>query len=134
MQYSKSMVSAIVASTALAGIGAASAADLAPRLYTKAPAMVVDPVYNWTGFYVGASAGYNWSRGDVGSDATVAFTDPAIATFSIPIAAAQLAAIPAALSTRANGFIGGVQAGYNRQWDRTVLGIEADFSGLSARG
>jgi len=66
--------------------GAASAADLAARPYTKAPAPMVS-VYNWTGFYlgivgggaweassgdpkmqggfVGGTAGYNWQTGNV---------------------------------------------------------------------
>jgi outer membrane immunogenic protein len=38
--------------------GPAFAADLAPRPYTKAPAMVAE-VYNWTGFYIGVQGGYS---------------------------------------------------------------------------
>jgi len=41
--------------------GAASAADLAARPYTKAPAPMVS-VYNWTGFYIGVNAGGAWSE------------------------------------------------------------------------
>lgn len=37
------------------------AADLAPRLYTKAP-VVAAVVYDWTGFYIGGNAGYSWGR------------------------------------------------------------------------
>jgi outer membrane immunogenic protein len=37
-------------------VGAASAADLPPRIYTKAPA-VVAPSYDWSGFYVGVNGG-----------------------------------------------------------------------------
>ena len=37
----------------------ASAADLAPRNYTKAPAL--SAVYNWTGLYLGAFGGYGWN-------------------------------------------------------------------------
>ena len=70
----------------LALTGAASAADLAARPYTKAPVAVAS-VYNWTGFYlgivgggaweaasgspkmkggfVGGTAGYNWQTGNV---------------------------------------------------------------------
>ena len=44
----------------MTAISSASAADLAARPYTKAPAMV--EVYNWTGFYVGGNAGYSWGR------------------------------------------------------------------------
>jgi outer membrane immunogenic protein len=49
---------------ALAALGIAtqaSAADLAPRPYTKAPPMMV-AIYDWSGFYIGANGGYGWSR------------------------------------------------------------------------
>ena len=36
----------------------AFAADMAPRMYTKAPAPMVE-VYNWTGFYIGGNVGYS---------------------------------------------------------------------------
>jgi outer membrane immunogenic protein len=39
----------------------ASAADLAARPYTKAPPPVA-PVYDWTGFYIGANGGWGSSR------------------------------------------------------------------------
>src|SRR3979409_1009001 len=39
----------------------ASAADLAARPYTKAPPMIA-PVYDWSGFYVGANGGWGSSR------------------------------------------------------------------------
>jgi outer membrane immunogenic protein len=39
------------------GIAPATAADLAARPYTKAPAAVI-AVNNWTGFYIGAMGGY----------------------------------------------------------------------------
>src|SRR6266481_100594 len=39
------------------GLAPAVAADLAARTYTKAPA-AVSPLYNWTGFYIGAMGGY----------------------------------------------------------------------------
>jgi outer membrane immunogenic protein len=53
--------------SALVGLGmatAASAADL-PR---KAPAYSAPIGYNWTGFYIGANAGYGWSRGGFAGD------------------------------------------------------------------
>ena len=40
----------------------ASAADLAARPYTKAPPPVVAPIYDWTGFYIGANGGWGQSR------------------------------------------------------------------------
>ena len=41
----------------------ASAADLAPRPYTKAPVMA--PAYDWSGFYVGLNAGGAWNESNV---------------------------------------------------------------------
>ena len=41
---------------ALAMVTSASAADLAARPYTKAPAMVA-AVYDWSGFYIGLNGG-----------------------------------------------------------------------------
>lgn len=39
----------------------AFAADLPARTYTKAPAAIVSPIYNWSGFYIGANGGGGWS-------------------------------------------------------------------------
>ena len=45
------------------GIAApASAADLAARPYTKAPPPMIAPIYDWTGFYIGANGGWGQSR------------------------------------------------------------------------
>jgi outer membrane immunogenic protein len=49
---------------AVSAVGA-SAADLAGRPYTKAPAAVA-AAYDWSGFYIGANGGgqigYRWQR------------------------------------------------------------------------
>jgi outer membrane immunogenic protein len=51
----------LLTTVALAALGSsASAADLAARPYTKAPAPIA-AAYNWSGFYVGAMGGYGWS-------------------------------------------------------------------------
>jgi outer membrane immunogenic protein len=42
-------------------VTAASAADLAARPYTKAPALV-SPGYNWSGFYAGVMGGFAWAN------------------------------------------------------------------------
>src|ERR1700731_3458204 len=47
---------------ALGMVTPASAADLAARPYTKAPPPVVAPIYDWTGFYIGANGGWGQSR------------------------------------------------------------------------
>ena len=43
------------------GIAPASAADLAARPYTKAPP-APPPVYDWSGFYIGANGGGAWNH------------------------------------------------------------------------
>jgi outer membrane immunogenic protein len=48
---------ALAISASILAAGAASAADMAPRTYTKAPAPVVAPVTNWGGFYIGINGG-----------------------------------------------------------------------------
>jgi outer membrane immunogenic protein len=56
------MKNVLLATVALAAIGMAtqaSAADLAARPYTKAPAAA--PGYNWSGFYAGVIGGYAWN-------------------------------------------------------------------------
>ena len=62
MFNSKFTISAAIAVTAMFGIGAASAADLAARPYTKAPALAPVAVYNWTGCYIGGNVGGGWAR------------------------------------------------------------------------
>ena len=52
---------AALAVSAIVGSGTAEAADLPVRTYTKAP-IVVDPLYNWTGFYIGANLGWSFGR------------------------------------------------------------------------
>jgi outer membrane immunogenic protein len=126
MRNSKLLVS-VVAVSAILGISAASAADLPARTYTKAPVMV-NPSYNWTGFYVGLNAGGAWSRSNA---ATTTIFDPIgyFATTSpgaIGIAGAQ--------RINSSGFTGGLTAGYNWQVSNIVFGIESDFNYLGLRG
>jgi outer membrane immunogenic protein len=55
----------IAAVSALAALtGSAPAADLAVKAYPQTPAPAVVPVYNWTGCYVGAGAGYGMYSAD----------------------------------------------------------------------
>jgi outer membrane immunogenic protein len=90
-----------VAALGLLAAGAASAADLPSR---KGPvvAPVYAPVFTWTGFYVGANAGYGFGNVNANGFANVGDLD---------------------------GFVGGGQLGYNYQIGQFVLGAEADFQG-----
>jgi outer membrane immunogenic protein len=116
MKNSKLILSAAVAVSAMLGIGAASAADL-PVKALLAPA----PATSWTGFYVGGTAGVGW-----GNDASdVAFSRGA--TELSPI-------VPGNYEKRMFGGVGGIEAGYNFQFNSLVLGIESDFSFANING
>jgi len=105
--------------------GGALAADLPARIPSKAPAAVVVPGFSWTGFYIGASAGYGWGRPD--KEFLGLPNDPGIWTNYNPV-------VNGLADPDVNGFIGGGQAGYNFQVNSLVYGIEADLSYANFRG
>jgi outer membrane immunogenic protein len=97
----------LLGTVALIALGAAVpalAADMAPRSYTKAPAYVAAPIYNWTGFYIGGHVGGAFR----GNDNNL-------------------------LGGSNDGtFAGGVQAGYDYQFATSwVFGVEANYSWLN---
>jgi outer membrane immunogenic protein len=87
--------------------GPAMAADLAPRVYKRPVAVVVD---NWSGFYIGGNVG--------GSLAIISPTDTRTAPFTSETTSDRLG-LP--------GAIGGVQVGYNWQAGLWLLGVEGDW-------
>lgn len=94
-------------------------------------AMSPDP--NWTGFYLGANAGY-WSS-QANKVVTTGSTSYINQTF--PLGARNIASALAQVATNnfslhSNGFLGGGQAGYNYQPSKKVLlGLDISFDGLS---
>lgn len=100
------------------------AADLPARV-TKAPPAVVSPAYNWSGFYVGVTAGYTF---DDDRDITTTGQAPA------NITNVAIGARPGRVSLDREGFIGGGQMGYNWQVSPNwVFGLEADISYTDVR-
>ena len=93
--------------------------------YKAPPALLAN---SWTGFYVGANAGYAWSAGDVTYTVDPFFAGAAVNT--PPGDAGRAALAGASTHVSDNGFTGGVQAGYNWQRNNIVVGIEADFNAL----
>lgn len=87
------------------------AADIARPVY-KAPPPVV-AAYNWTGFYLGGNVGWGWASGD---------------------GDLRLSGVPGTFSGSGDGFLGGIQAGYNWQNGPWVFGIETDFQGSAGDG
>ena len=64
------------------------------------------PLYNWSGFYIGANLGGAWANGSLnipGNNLYGGLTE----------------------------FIGGVQAGYNFQAGHLLVGVEGDFDGAT---
>jgi outer membrane immunogenic protein len=96
-----------VALVALGATAPALAADLAARPYTKAPAYMAAPIYNWTGFYVGGHVGgaFGGNNGFIGTTG----------------------------NSNDGRFLGGVQVGADYQFAPTwVVGIEGQFSWLGS--
>jgi len=119
----KKIALAVVATAIMSG-GAASAADMAPRKYTKAPPPVVAPVYDWTGFYIGGNVGGGWSED---SGATLCTEGGVVNT---PLCQN----VPGG-TINGSGVIGGMQAGYNWQVGPSwLIGIEADIQGADIKG
>jgi outer membrane immunogenic protein len=110
---------AAAAFTAALGAGAASAADLAARPYTKAP-VFVGSVYNWAGFYVGGHIGAATTNEEwINSANTTAFGD---------LHPGQ------GFRQRGTGVFGGGQMDYNWQASNFVFGLEGTISGLDNKG
>jgi outer membrane immunogenic protein len=116
----KAALAIIASGLTLASLGTARAADLAARPYAKAPAAIAT-VYNWTGVYVGANAGYAWGQSDLGTtlDLASSWAAEGAAFRNDFVALSNRRLNPA-------GAIGGLQIGSNWQTGAWVLGLEAD--------
>jgi len=112
----KKFLLATVGLVALGITAPASAADLAARPYTKAPP-APPPVYDWSGFYIGANGGGAWSRNcwDVDN-----FLGPVVP-------------FREGCHNASGGVVGG-QVGYRWQTAGWVFGLEAqgDWADLKA--
>lgn len=109
MKSARFLVSTVAAASVVVGMGAASAADLPAPMYTKAP--VVNPVYDWSGLFVGGHFGHIWGRSQV-------FDNGVLTEAGAPT----------------NGAVAGFLAGFNWQTGPLVLGIEGDFGWSNAQG
>ncbi|MCK1524323.1 MULTISPECIES: outer membrane beta-barrel protein [unclassified Bradyrhizobium] len=125
----KRIVMGMAAAMTLFATGAV-AADLAARPYVKAPVMV-DPGYNWSGFYVGGNVGYSWGRErDDGTLTGVSSAQVFRTAGPTPVGApvvTVLGAVPVWGRSNVDGVIGGGQFGYNWQQSNWLVGLEADL-------
>ncbi|MCE3258355.1 MAG: putative outer-rane protein precursor [Nitrobacter vulgaris] len=97
------------------GLGAApaTAADLAPRPYTKAPPPMMAAIYDWSGFYIGANGGWGSSRN------CWTLTSPVVANEGC---------------YDATGGTAGGQIGYRWQSTNWVFGLEAQGNWADING
>lgn len=109
---------------------AAHAADLPSR---AAPPVFVAPVvapFSWTGFYLGADAGYGFGTGGNGTSGASNLSVPAAPLGTFAVTPASGVPFLSSSNSRRNGFVGGGQIGYNYQFGAgsgVVIGVEADF-------
>lgn len=109
---------------------AASALLATPALAADAvvynePAPIVADTFSWTGGYIGVNAGYAGGK----------FKHPLTAQYREDSLSSEWQDEGSATAkVTSSGFIGGVQAGYNWQIERTVVGIETDFQGSGLKG
>jgi outer membrane immunogenic protein len=119
MRHSNLIASATAVVGATFGISVASAADLPARTYTKAPSLVVSPLYNWSGFYIGINGGGGssrkcWEITNVGG-------------------APVIPAVGEGCHDATGGTVGG-QVGYRWQSAAWVFGVEAQGNWASFKG
>jgi outer membrane immunogenic protein len=113
----KKFVFAGIAVGALVAATSVQAADLPLK---AAPAAVPAPGYDWSGLYIGGHIGGGWATNDL--------SDPSIGLI------ATFLGLPPVQTVDSSGILGGVQAGWNYQIGRLVLGSELDFSWADVNG
>jgi len=115
------MKALLVTATSVVALVFVSGTAVAADLPTKAPVYKAPPaVYNWSGYYIGAHAGYAWG------DTT--------ATDEVATNGACWNSCGFQWTGKPKGFVGGGQVGYNWQTGNWVLGVEADVGYLGTRG
>lgn len=112
----------LLSTVALAGLTAgAVAADLPSRRVAPAPVYAPVPVFTWTGFYIGANAGYGWSDSN-----NFGFDGPLTTTGGVAVVPTAGGVFGLGRNNR-DGFVGGGQIGYNYQVGQVVFGVETDI-------
>lgn len=116
---------AIWTAAIVALIGApAFAADMAAK---APPAPAVAAPYNWTGFYIGGTAGGAFGSFDP-------FTSTDSENYLGPTGEPAVNAAGSSQSIKPTGFTGGFETGYNWQVSNFVVGLEGDVEYLGLRG
>ncbi len=90
----------------------AFAADLPRRSEPLAPMapIAAPPAFSWTGFYVGANAGWHWADTNSNYSYATGVTGPG------------------GFGGEEDGFTAGATVGYNMQYNQFVVGLEGDWN------
>ena len=115
--------SLVVMSLVFAGLHPALAADMALRPVQAS--FLPLPTFSWTGFYLGGNVGAGF-----GTTETSVNVGPALTA----VTGTPVTATAPLVSETFNGFVGGIQAGYNWQAGVFVLGVEGDLDAAGLQG
>src|SRR5690348_10880903 len=110
----------VVVGMALGALVASSSAQAADLPFKAAPQAAPAPAFDWSGIYIGAHVGGGWATNDI-SDPGLGIVGP-------------LLGVPPVQTVDSSGILGGVQAGWNYQIGRFVIGTEVDFSWADVNG
>src|SRR5436190_2742443 len=132
----------LLGTVAALALSAPIAPALAADLPVKArPVPVPVAAYSWTGFYIGANAGYSWGSGRTDLEGSITTTTRTRVFRSAgPTLISDVTTGPTTLTAFASdrasidGVIGGGQVGYNWQTAAWVWGLETDFQWSGERG
>lgn len=110
----------------------ATAADL--TVIEPAP-IYSTPLYDWNGFYAGVNGGYGGGVFEHPFQLNGPEFDEEVVAALVPPGPGQIVYATGTADVTAGGFVGGVQAGYNWQFDDNfLLGLEADIQGSTIDG
>jgi outer membrane immunogenic protein len=116
-------IAIIAAVSTIALLQIASAADMPVKAPVYKAPIAIAPT--WTGFYIGANIGGGWSNRNVDY---VANDPAAVLLFSI-------GGQPPSTSFKTSGALGGLQVGYNWQFNpKWLVGLETDFNWSGMKG
>jgi outer membrane immunogenic protein len=119
----------------IAAFFAATASAVAADMPVKARPIAA-PAYDWTGGYIGASAGYGWDR----TSADYQRADCVDFAIGLIFGGCGLAAPPfdgtppGPGAMKGTGLLGGLQAGYNQQFGAGLIGVEFDYNWARIKG
>jgi outer membrane immunogenic protein len=125
----------LASTTALVALGAPAFANDLPARSAQTPAAMQAfaapvPYTSWTGFYIGANAGYSWGKAKSEFDSSgFSFDTGGVAgVITVP-------GFSNSDKVNLNGAIGGFQAGYNWQTSPNWMwGLETDFQWSGEKG